>query len=722
MVNCPECGTSNPDDLMQCKNCGVLLDKKSSQKSVNPAEPSDNIPNPGDILNNKYRIIKQLGKGKFGYTYLVEHIISRKKIVLKIYFKNSITIWKLIKQELMTLHKGSIKGISNIIDSFAYEGRLCLVEDYIDGKTLWNILHERNKLTEEEGKYLLVELLKIVKQLHNQEIIHRDIRPKNIIIKENQDTGSAGLGEVYLIDFGKIKEALLRIKIEKPPLEPSLRGYMPPEKAQGETGYESDIYSIGMTIAEVLTGKLAVVLRTGRDDVKLPYIDPELAYILQEMTKYDRNDRFHNAEEVLRTIKEGPRVMKTERIAKKDTSKIMEPLEVIPDIEEKRIRPGQVVSTDKMAAAEDEEKKHKPETLVSKTEETKTERVSETSVAERIRTSTVEEKRVKRKGNYVWLILICLIIIIALVYVFIRPPEEKEKMEIEITTKPEQANIYTNEVLIDKYPVMLVLDSQKNGIEVKVTKKGYFSRTEKIVYKQGQNKTNILMELNKSRKIIGGIIFAYIREGTFLMGSSSGGDPDERPTHKVLISSFWMSKYEITQKQYKSIMNSNPSAFKGSSNPVDSVNWDDAILFCKKFSLRHGAKVRLAYEAEWEYACRAGTGSKYYWGNSMNGAYCWYSGNSGNRTHPIGQKRPNAWGLYDMSGNVDEWCHDYYEEGYYHSSSSKNPKGPASGYQWKVLRGGSWAYEHKFLRSADRYKFNLREKLKFNGFRVVMKD
>ncbi len=205
-------------------------------------------------------------------------------------------------------------------------------------------------------------------------------------------------------------------------------------------------------------------------------------------------------------------------------------------------------------------------------------------------------------------------------------------------------------------------------------------------------------------RTIGGMEFVYIPTGEFIMGSSDG-DADEKPKHKVNVSSFWMSKYEITQKLYQAIMGRNPSEFEGDNNPVEQVSWNEAMEFCEKFSKKYGVKARLPYEAEWEYACRAGTATKYYWGNSMDGSYCWDEDNSGSKTHPVGQKKPNKWGLHDMSGNVWEWCMDWYDENYYSSSPSKNPRGPSI-CELKVLRGGSWYAPPWDVRSAERRSHN----------------
>jgi formylglycine-generating enzyme required for sulfatase activity len=177
-------------------------------------------------------------------------------------------------------------------------------------------------------------------------------------------------------------------------------------------------------------------------------------------------------------------------------------------------------------------------------------------------------------------------------------------------------------------------------------------------------------------KEIGSIKFMIIPSGSFMMGSVEGeGEKDEHPQHKVTLDSFWIGIYEVTQKQYQDIMGRNPSYFKGENLPVEQVTWDDAQEFCKKFSEKYNVKMRLPTEAEWEYACRAGATSQYYWGKELDGDYCWYKKNSGDITHPVGEKKPNAWGLYDMAGNIWEWCMDWYNDRYYMISPANNPKG-----------------------------------------------
>ena len=160
-----------------------------------------------------------------------------------------------------------------------------------------------------------------------------------------------------------------------------------------------------------------------------------------------------------------------------------------------------------------------------------------------------------------------------------------------------------------------------------------------------------------------------------------------------------MAETEVTQGQWKGVMGDNPSEFKGDDRPVENVSWDDCQKFIVKVNAQlAGERLRLPTEAEWEYACRAGTGGAY-GGTGNLDEMGWYDGNSGRRTHPVKQKRPNAWGLYDMHGNVWEWCADRYGE--YPSGSATDPTGPSDG-GGRVIRGGGWNGVARDCRSASR--------------------
>ncbi|MCL2805461.1 MAG: SUMF1/EgtB/PvdO family nonheme iron enzyme [Treponema sp.] len=228
-----------------------------------------------------------------------------------------------------------------------------------------------------------------------------------------------------------------------------------------------------------------------------------------------------------------------------------------------------------------------------------------------------------------------------------------------------------------------------------------------------------------------------INGGTFTMGSPANepGRYDDEIQRQVTVNSFYMGKYQVTQKEYQEVMGTNPSHFKGDNLPVETVSWFNAVEYCNKLSQREGLTpaytvngenvtwninangYRLPTEAEWEYACRAGTTTAYNTGANISDSTGWYRDNSNSRTHPVGHKRANAWGLFDMHGNVWEWCWDWY--GTYPSGAQNNPTGAVSG-SYRVLRGGSWYDSATNTRSAYRLNYYFPySRGDFLGFRLV---
>jgi formylglycine-generating enzyme required for sulfatase activity len=186
----------------------------------------------------------------------------------------------------------------------------------------------------------------------------------------------------------------------------------------------------------------------------------------------------------------------------------------------------------------------------------------------------------------------------------------------------------------------------------------------------------------------------WIPGGTFQMGSNDRwADSDEKPVHTVTLDGFWIGKYEVTQRQYETLMGTNPSRFKGPNRPVEMVGPNDCMEFCRKLSQATGQTYSLPTEAEWEYACRAGSSGMWCFGDNEGELveYAWYIANSRGETHDVGGKKPNAWGLYDMHGNVSEWCADGYSYDYYSKSPQINPISPFENIiRSTVVRGGDW--------------------------------
>ena len=193
-------------------------------------------------------------------------------------------------------------------------------------------------------------------------------------------------------------------------------------------------------------------------------------------------------------------------------------------------------------------------------------------------------------------------------------------------------------------------------------------------------------------------------------------DDDEKPAHPVtLTQGFWMAETPCTQALWAAVMGKNPSHFKSSLDlPVENVSWDDTQVFLQRLNEAvPGLEARLPTEAQWEYACRAGTDDARY---GSQDDVAWYGKNSGAKTHPVGKKPANAWGLYDTLGNVWEWCHDWY--GAYDMAHAYDPIGPAEG-SYRVLRGGSWSLNARFVRSAFRYSLEPGIRFDYIGFRLI---
>ena len=215
-----------------------------------------------------------------------------------------------------------------------------------------------------------------------------------------------------------------------------------------------------------------------------------------------------------------------------------------------------------------------------------------------------------------------------------------------------------------------------------------------------------------------GVAMVSLPGGWFRMGSGAGGEIDE-PAHRVYVSPFYIDQYEVAQEEFEKVLGRNPSRWKDPKAPAEQIRWKDAAEYCNARSRLEGlagaydpktwqcdcaaAGYRLPTEAEWEYACRAGAETEYFFGDDASrlSQYAWFKDNCTRRPGAVGGKQPNPWGLYDMYGNIWEWCNDFYDEDYYRKCPEKDPRGPPSG-ETRVLRGGGWNSRARQCRSAYR--------------------
>ncbi len=261
--------------------------------------------------------------------------------------------------------------------------------------------------------------------------------------------------------------------------------------------------------------------------------------------------------------------------------------------------------------------------------------------------------------------------------------------KLQLTVSPTDADVelLKGDKIIEQWKGSKQFQSLQVGTyTLKAKANGYKAYTKDITIAESQKALEDVT-LEKGSEI--GKNMVFVKGGYFMMGSNDG-EADEKPIHKIWVDDFNIGKYEVTQKEWQEVMGSNPSYYRGEDLPVDQVSWNDVQDYLSKLNAKTGKKYRLPTEAEWEYAARGGNksrGYEYSGSNNIEEA-AWYNGNSGSKTHPAGTKKPNELGLYDMTGNVWEWCSDWYDENYYKNSPDRNPQGGKG--SSRLLRGGSW--------------------------------
>ena len=318
---------------------------------------------------------------------------------------------------------------------------------------------------------------------------------------------------------------------------------------------------------------------------------------------------------------------------------------------------------------------------------------------------------------------------------------------LSVNFKPFGSDVYVDGVKVGQSPRVFngVLVGNHN---VEIRKSGYATSRQTVTISEGQTasisgsltsstSSSSANALSSSGSSLSGntitipvknginIEMVKVEAGSFDMGATpemENPDASEKPVHRVtLTNNYYIGKYEVTQALWQAVMGNNPSYFKGEDLPVEQVSWNDCQDFISKLNAMTGKKFRLPSEAEWEYAARGGKKSRgyQYSGSNTLGDVAWYEGNSGSKTHAVGTKQPNELGIYDMTGNVYEWCQDWY--GSYSSSPQTNPIGAVSGSS-RVDRGGSWFFTAKHCRSSYRFNLTPGYRLNFLGLRLVLSE
>ena len=663
------------------------------------------------ILQGRYKIVRAIGQGGMGTVYLAKDLRLGNTVALKENIFNDPGTIKAFEHEARLLAGLRHPALPKVFDHFAEGQGNYLVMEYIAGNDLSEILSKRLKKLDPIGvpKPFEVDevlnwagqLLDALDYLHNRPspILHRDIKPQNLKLAERN--------QIILLDFGLAKGALLQMTQALP--QKSVRGYTPSyapiEQIQGSgTDPRSDLYSLAATLYHLLTGieppdalRRANAILGGEADPLRPAheVNPLLPLSVSEALIRSMalhcNARPHSARALANLLGEAKHTtqISTDRSPYDQTVLVQPPQQTVP------IRPPQQFNA--------------PPYIPDPHFHGDTVPHPGAAVTTFSPNAPTQVMPTKRSRKLVWVSLVAAFLLLAGLAV----------AAIIVVTKKNQP--------------LPPPSNQNRQVVLPPTKN---------TNTQNSNSQPSLPVIPAAVKaIISAENYVSIKTGEFRMGTDEHGENNDVPHLVKITRPFEMGKYEITQAQWEAVLSNNPSHFKGANLPVENISWDDAQAFIASLNeLKDGYQYRLPTEAEWEYACRAG-GQAVPKENLEQIA--WFGNNSGLKqldseaiwnsdrqnynkvliendcqSHRVGTKKPNAWGLFDMIGNVWEWCQDWYGEDYYLSSPDKDPTGPTTGTQ-RINRGGSWYSQSERCQSTIRGKDNPDNKLFNLGFRLV---
>lgn len=618
------------------------------------------------ILQNRYRVVRDLGRGGMGTVYeaidqRVNCVVAIKEAVLG----QGAGARDAFEREAALLANLRHPALPKVTDYFCENERDFLVMEFIPGYDLAELLDLRgDPFPQSQVLRWAYELLQVLEYLHGQEppILHRDIKPSNLKLTK--------AGDIFLLDFGLAKGSAGQM----PTLaaKHSVHGYTPiyaslEQILSSRTDARSDIYSVGATLYHILSGVPPIDAARRFQRIEDGEQDP-----LEPIQKLNPQA----SQNVAAVIHQAMAISQKQRHT--SAAGMRKALRNAAEEDDRSTAEQEYQRADEKRRQREEQKRE---------EETSRERY----VVDLHGAATLKQPSQL-------------------------PPESEPKLQILLpdvmasrpTKDPASVSVRSRRLnrttLVAAAAVVVIA----GGFVVWM-----LTRNDGVP----RNWVTPAVGTVVRNKI--GMEMVLIPAGSFMMGSNSG-DADEKPVHQVNIDRpFFIGKFEVTQEQWQAVMGDNPSNFKdcGGNCPVENVSWDDANEFIRRLNeMNDGHIYRLPTEAEWEYACQAGTTGDYA-GDLKEMA--WFSENSGNRTHAVGQRQLNAWGLADMHGNVWEWCEDWYHETYHGA--------PANGSAWvtggeqklRVLRGGSWVSDAGKVRSANRHHLTPVSRTYYFGLRVV---
>jgi len=670
----------------------------------------------GEKIQN-YRIAKLIGEGGMATVYEAVHqTFEDRKVAIKI-LNPILTANKNIRQRFVNEAKimASLTH-PNIVHVHDFEERnemLAIVMELLNGYNLSEYLKKFGKPDTDTAKRIFSQVLDAFNFAHKKNVVHRYVKPSNIFILKD--------GTPKILDFGIAKLLSGEGDLTTTGVQLGTLTYMSPEQVKDSKhiDHRSDIYSLGVTLYYLLAGQPAYSTQTMSDYdirkaiVETPFpkllINKEFQHIIDKATAKNPNDRFLSCQEfkaaLLGTNKAG-----------NDNTLIDKPNQYVskPETDKDKTfvdKPNSNVSKPK--TDKDKTFVDKPNSNVSKPETNN--RKPETNYATDI------DKKIEntKKRNRIFAAIGIIVLLTIALFVWkpwkTSPEQLAEQNQLDSLRRADSTALVLKQQRqdsIDKakadsisYAQNAELQEKDNKAWNEAKRKNTKVALEKYIadFPQGTH----IADAKTAIENIGSFNYetVYVSGGTFQMRSTTNSY--EQPVHSVTVSSFNIGKYEVTQAQWKTVMGNNPAKDYGVGDnyPVYYVSWDDIQFFLQKLKQQTGKTYRLPTEAEWEYAAGGGNSSRTKWSGTDSegslGSYAWFISNSGRKTHPVGSKSPNRLGIYDMSGNVWEWCQDKWHESYTGAPTNGTAwtSGNSSG---RVDRGGSWSNDASYLRVADR--------------------
>ena len=785
VLHCPGCNvnfrakTYDPAKTYKCPKCGGRLHTQAAGKGGDGVALESKSQGKRDAAKDplvgrrigQYKILKKLGQGGMGAVYQAVHLDLDRTVALKILppglahdDPDAIERFKREARSAAVLNHPNVVTTHNV----GSDGQHHFIEqEFVDGQSLQQRLEREGKLPVDDATRIVQDAAGALGAAHKQNIIHRDIKPANIMLTRE--------GQVKVMDFGLAKDVTGATQLTVSGHIMGTPHYMSPEQCEAKKAdARADIYSLGATYYHLLTGSfpyagdsLLSILRQQTDAPvpqvrdKRPDAPASVQPVIDRAMAKKPEDRFQTMEEFAAALAQVQRSAAGSARARESGVEASAGQAARAPAAQPANRPPSGGTTGGQDGAQP--------FAVRRTVDRGRDAEAAEGRSHRvpgIGTASGSEEPIPRAAGLKLIAVVSAGLVLACVVgwqVVAHWPKGEKISTKEVTEKTPQSAFRTPQSAIPsassvvkeaeaKLPpgfekAFMLPDSDKDqhGNPVVVRNGSRFDPETGWPYE---------VWLKEPR-----MEFVLIPAGEFMMGCSEDdkdGREEESPRHRVRITKpFTISKYEVTVYQFRQFVQAanytteaekpgaavvprsrkwrarsdatwrNPYIPQTDAHPVVCVTWNDAEAFCRKETQRHRVVFRLPTEAEWEYVCRAGTQTRLSYGDDPDyrrlDEYAWYRASSVRKAHPVGQKKPNGWGLYDMHGNAREWCSDWYDGEYYATSPASDPPGPGTGSQ-RVSRGGAWNNSAKTTRCARRGRHKAVHVGEFNrlGFRAVV--